>query len=36
MLFAGVAYEVIPVGDCVKVGPVHGAVSGGFNAALTL
>ncbi len=34
--FLGVAYDVIPVGDCVKAGTIRDATVRGFDAALRL
>ena len=32
--FLGLAYDVIPVGDCLKVGDVHTATFTGYGAAV--
>lgn len=34
--FCGTAFDVIPVGDCVRVSNIHNAVSTGYSAALML
>ena len=34
--FAGMAYDVIPVGDCLKVGSISSATMTAYNAALTI
>ena len=34
--FRGTAYDVVPVGDCVKIGNLVGAVRTGFDAGLRL